>query len=65
MFVKAGIFNRNNRLLQKEGDPVKADPVALFRQQSPDKTALAVKDLDGVVTGRQDRVGSNRLLGQR
>jgi hypothetical protein len=62
MLIKTGIFNCNKGFLQKIRNAVNGDPVSFLRQYPGDKPVLTVKKLDGRITERQWRIGSEYFL---
>jgi hypothetical protein len=62
MFVKTGVFNGHQGILQKNGNLVDGGPISFLGQEPAHKTRLVVKDLDGDVTGRKERIRSHDFL---
>ena len=63
MFVKTGVFNGHQGILQEDGNLVDGDPISFLGQDPAHETRLVVKDLDGNVAGRKGRIRGYFFLG--
>ena len=62
MFIKPGVFDGHQGLLQEDRYAIDGHPISFFREDPTDKPPLVVKDLDGYIMGRQRREGGDLFL---
>jgi hypothetical protein len=63
MFVKTGIFDSHQGILQEDGNLVDGGPVSSFGQDPAHESRLTVKDLNGNIAERKGRIRSYFFLG--